>query len=254
MAVVEMNEVCVDFPIYSGGGSGRSLKRFAMQVATGGRFGRGIVDRVVVHALQGVTATLDHGDRVGLVGRNGAGKTTLLRVVAGVYAPTRGSIRRVGHVAPLFDPTLGMDLDATGYENIVLRGLLLGIPLADIRAHMGEIADFTELGDHLDLPVRTYSSGMTLRLAFAVSTCFDPEILVMDEWIGVGDAHFIAKAERRLESFIGRSSILVVASHSEPLLSRLCNKAILLDHGRLVTVGPVADVLAAYHANDAESD
>ncbi|MBM3486315.1 MAG: ABC transporter ATP-binding protein [Alphaproteobacteria bacterium] len=252
MAEITLDRVSVDFPVYSGGGSGRSLKRFAMRRATGGRFGRGITDRVVVHALADVTLAFRHGDRVGLVGRNGAGKTTLLRVIAGVYEPTRGTIVRAGHVAPLFDPTLGMDLDATGFENIVLRGLLLDIPIADIKARMDEIAAFTELGDHLSLPVRTYSSGMTLRLAFAVSTCFDPEILVMDEWIGVGDAHFIEKAERRLESFIGRSSVLVVASHSEPLLRRLCNKAVLLDAGRVAAFGPVAEIFAAYNAAAAE--
>ena len=195
-----------------------------------------------------VAHRIDHGDRVGLVGANGAGKTTLLGALAGVYEPTRGTVHREGHVLPLFDATLGMDMEATGYENIVLRGLFLGLGSQEIRRRTTEIAEFTALGDYLAMPVRTCSGGMKLRLAFAVSTCVDPEILLMDEWIAGGDAHFLKKAERRMQRLIDRSSILVIASHSTDLMKRLCTKAILLDQGQVKAIGPVDEIVDQYYA------
>ena len=244
MAAITVENVSVAFPLY--GGSSRSLKKTLMRVGSGGRISRDAGDRVYVQALRDVSIRIDHGERLGLIGPNGAGKTTLLRVLAGIYEPTSGIVRREGHVSPLFDATLGMDMEATGYENILLRGLFLGLSPREIRGRTDEIAAFTELGDHLAMPVRTYSSGMTLRLAFAVSTCVDPEILLMDEWIAVGDAHFLDKAERRMERLVDRSRILVIASHSPDLIRRTCTKAVGLDSGRVVAVGAVDEVLTAY--------
>lgn len=200
--------------------------------------------------LDRVSLSAERGEFVGLVGPNGAGKTTLLRVLAGVYEPTHGIVRRDGHVSALFDATLGMDMEATGYENIILRSLFLGLSRREIHGRTEEITTFTELGDYLAMPVRTYSTGMLLRLAFAVSTCMEPEILLMDEWMAVGDAQFVEKAERRMDNLIGLSSILVIASHSRELIKRVCNKAILLDHGQVSTVGDVDEVLQTYEASN----
>ena len=249
MVSVTLEDVSVEFPIYGGGS--RSLKKTLMRMGTGGRIARDAGDRVCVQALREVSFRIDHGDRVGLVGPNGAGKTTLLRVLAGVYEPTRGIVRRDGQVAPLFDATLGMDMEATGYENIILRGLFLGLSPGEMQSRTEEIAAFTELEDYLAMPVRTYSTGMMLRLAFAVSTCVEPEILLMDEWIGVGDTHFLAKAEKRIEKLVSIANVLILASHSQDLIKRVCNKAILLDHGQVALIGGVDQVLKAYEANAA---
>ena len=246
MAAITCENVSVDYPLYGAGS--RSLKKTLMRMGSGGRISRDAGDRVCVQALRDVSLHIDHGERVGIIGSNGAGKTTLLRVLAGIYEPTRGVVRHEGHISPLFDTTLGMDTEATGYENIVLRGLFLGLSPREIRGRTDEIVEFTELGDYLSVPVRTYSTGMMLRLAFAVSTCIDPEILLMDEWIGVGDAHFLEKAERRMEHLVGQSRILVIASHSDALIKRLCNKVVLLDHGEVKAIGLVAEILDRYNA------
>jgi ABC-type polysaccharide/polyol phosphate transport system ATPase subunit len=146
----------------------------------------------------------------------------------------------------MFNPMLGMDVDSTGYENILQRGLFLGLKPAEIEARIDEIARFTELGNYLAMPMRTYSSGMAMRLAFAVSTCIDSDILLMDEWLTVGDASFIGKAEKRLAQLVDSASIMVLASHTADLISRTCNKAVLLEHGKVVSFGQVEEVLAVY--------
>lgn len=242
MAEILLDKVGVDFPIYNS--DARSLKRSLL--ALGGGKLRKDDGRVSVRALSDVSMEIRDGDRIGLIGFNGAGKTTLLRVLAGIYSPCRGSIVRHGRVAPLFDVAMGMDMESTGYENIILKGLFLGLTRAEIDARLHDIAAFTELGNYLSVPVRTYSSGMLLRLAFAICTCIDPEIILMDEWIGVGDAHFLKKATDRLEDFVARSSILVLASHSNDLIRTTCNKAALMNQGTLVAYGPVDVVLSQY--------
>ncbi len=244
MASIIVENVSVDFPLYGGGS--RSLKKTLMRMGSGGRIAHDAGDRICVQALKDISFHIDHGDRVGIIGPNGAGKTTLLRVLAGIYEPTRGAVHCTGHISPLFNTTLGMDMEATGYENIVLRGLFLGLSPGEVRGRTDEIAAFTELGDHLAMPVRTYSSGMRLRLAFAVTTCINPEILLMDEWIGMGDPHFLKKAKKRMESFVDRSRILVIASHSDGLIRRTCTKAVLLDQGRIKSAGSVDQVLGQY--------
>jgi ABC-type polysaccharide/polyol phosphate transport system ATPase subunit len=212
----------------------------------GGRIGEDANHRICVKAIDGVSLTFEDGDRVALVGANGAGKSTLLRVLAGIYEPMRGRVSIQGRVASLFDIALGLDPESTGYENILLRGLFLGMSRAEIRERRDAIAVFSELGDFLAMPMRTYSSGMMLRLAFAVSTHVDAEILLMDEWIGAGDAAFTAKAERRLAELVGGAAILVLASHSEEIVRSTCNKAVLLRQGTVVQIGSVDEVLQAY--------
>jgi ABC-2 type transport system ATP-binding protein len=245
MARIELQDVGVEFPIYHA--RTRSLKNRLMgRMSLGGRINEDAAHRVRVKALDGITLAFEHGDRIALLGANGAGKSTLLRVLAGVYEPMRGRMQSEGRVAPLFDMGLGLDRDSTGYENIFLRGLFLGMTPTQIRARRDSIAAFTELGDFLAMPLRTYSSGMMLRLAFAVSTHVDAEILLMDEWLNAGDAAFTEKAQRRLLELVEGVGILVLASHSADIVRRTCNKAVLLRQGMVAHVGAVDQILEVY--------
>ena len=239
-----LQSVTVDFPVYNT--SARSLKNRLLHHGTGGRIGRGAGNRLTVRALEDVSLVFEHGERIGLVGHNGAGKSTLLRVLAGAYEPTSGHVRRRGRTASLLSVSLGIDPEATGYENIMTRGLLLGLMPEQVRERMEEIAEFTELGGYLAMPVHTYSAGMRLRLAFAVCTCFEPEILLMDEWLSVGDRSFVEKARRRLEEFVDRAGILVLASQNAVLLERICTTGVVLNTGKVVARGPIGEVIRKY--------
>ena len=241
---LRLESVTVDFPVYST--NTRSLKNRLLHHGTGGRIARGAGRRLWVRALEDVSLAFKHGDRVGLVGPNGAGKTTLLRVLAGAYEPAHGRVHRSGRTASLLSVSLGINSEATGYENIMTRGLFLGLMPEQVRERMDEIAAFTELGDYLAMPVHTYSAGMRLRLAFAVCTCFEPEILLMDEWLGMGDRAFVEKAKRRLEEFVERAGILVLASQNAGLLQRVCTTGVLLDAGRVEARGLIDEVLQEY--------
>jgi ABC-type polysaccharide/polyol phosphate transport system ATPase subunit len=243
MASIELNNVSVSFPIYSAGS--RSFKNAMLAATTGGRIGNE-AKHIVVQALDQVSLKFGVGDRVALIGHNGAGKTTLLRVLAGIYEPRGGWVKIEGRVTPMFDINLGIDPESTGYENIILRGLYLGLTKAEIMERRDSVAEFTELGPFLDFPVRTYSAGMHARLAFAMATCITPEILLLDEGIGAGDAGFMEKANLRLDQFVAKTGILVLASHTDDLVRRLCNKAVLMEHGRAVWVGEVNEGLAVY--------
>jgi lipopolysaccharide transport system ATP-binding protein len=245
MTRVLLDEVSLDYPIF--GARAYSLKTALTAAATGGRIGReaGVT---VVQALRDISLDLREGDRLGIVGHNGAGKSTLLRVITGVYPPTRGDVRLVGNVASLIDPGLGIETEATGYENIRIRGLIAGMRLANIRKITPEIAEFSGLGDYLDMPVRTYSTGMVMRLSFSIATAIHADILVMDEWLSVGDAEFQAQAEERLRQVIDNTGILVLASHSPALIQRECNRRIELSHGVIIADDPVTDAPAAEHA------
>ncbi|HEX3885204.1 MAG TPA: ABC transporter ATP-binding protein [Stellaceae bacterium] len=246
MAFVRLRDVSIEFPIYSG--STRSLKKMLLSASTRGNIGRDEHRRVSVQALTGINLDVDHGDRLALIGVNGAGKSTLLKVLAGIYEPTRGRVHAEGRVSALLTASLGLNTDATGRENIVTRGMYLDIHPRVMRRHIDEIADFTDLGYYIDMPVRTYSAGMVIRLCFAVATAFPPEILLMDEWLLAGDAAFLAKARKRMEDFVAGSSILVLASHALPLLEEWCNRAIVLDQGRIVASGTVAEMAARHQA------
>ncbi|GGH22400.1 ABC transporter ATP-binding protein [Alsobacter metallidurans] len=240
MASIALRDVCVEFPIYNA--AGRSLRRGLLRTVGGGLDGAdaGVVR---VQALRNVDLALAPGDRLALVGHNGAGKSTLLRVLSGAYEPSSGEAAITGRVASLLDITLGMDEDLTGRENIALRAAFAGLTRRELAERMDEIAEFCELGAFLDLPMRTYSSGMALRVAFAVSTALTPDILLIDELIAVGDAGFAAKARARIESLMDRTAILVLASHSAEILESYCNKAIRMEGGRVVAAGTVREVV-----------
>ena len=242
--MVRLDNVNVSFPIYQGGS--RSLKKAILSRSSAGRIARDANDRITIDALRDVSFSLERGDKLALIGANGAGKTTLLRVMAGIYEPVAGTVQISGRISPMFDIALGIDSDLSGYDNIRLRGLLLGLSSKEIERLLPLIVDFTELGDYLDMPVRTYSSGMMLRLTFAVATCYEPDVLLMDEWILAGDAHFMARARERIDSFVKKASVLVLASHNLEVCRRWCNKAVWMDRGSVKAFGPVEDVIAAY--------
>ena len=229
MANIDIRGLTVQFPVY--GADQRSLKRHITS-AVGGVLGRkGATSPPMVTALKNVTVQLKEGDRLGLVGHNGAGKTTLLRTIAGAYAPDEGVVQIDGKVASLLDLMTGMDPFATGLENIKLRGLVMGLSSKQVKERTEEIADFTELGPFLGMPVKTYSAGMQARLAFAAATAVDADVLLMDEWIAVGDAEFQKLAHKRLLKLVERAGILVLATHEAPLLRLYCNKVMRLDGG-----------------------
>lgn len=232
MVKIELKNVCVDIPVYNS--QGRSLKKTVMGVATGGKIGLTENGHSIVRSLENVNLSLNSGERLGIVGHNGAGKSTLLRVLGKVYYPTSGTAEIQGKIGSLIDISLGIDPEATGVENIFLRAALLGIPKDLISSKLDEIILFSELGEFIKMPVRTYSTGMHMRLAFAVSTMINPEILLMDEWLSVGDLNFRTKAENRLSSLIERSNILIIASHSRTLIEKCCNRVIWLEHGKVV--------------------
>ncbi|KUJ00604.1 ABC transporter ATP-binding protein [Vibrio sp. MEBiC08052] len=223
----------VEFPIYEN--SHRSLKKKVLNMTTGGRIGSDAGKNPVVRALDDINLTFSSGDRVGLVGHNGSGKTTLLRVLTGVYSPVKGKVDTHGRIASLLDVSMGLDPDATGFENIYLKGVMDGLSPQIIRQKIDEIADFTELDEYLNLPVKTYSSGMMLRLAFSISTSVDADIIIMDEWLSVGDESFNKKASERLNDLINSASILVIASHDPKLIENVCNRKIHMEHGKVVS-------------------
>lgn len=248
MVSIDTFNACVDFPIFDA--KSRSMKK-AFLGAAGGAIGRNQDNVVVVEALRNVNLHLREGDRVGLVGHNGAGKSTLLRLLSGIYEPTRGSAAIRGRVAPVFDLGVGMDPEISGYENIIIRGLFLGQTRKQMKAKMEEIADFTELGEYLSMPLRTYSSGMRIRLALGVVTSIEPEVLLLDEGIGAVDAAFMAKARDRLAALVERSGILVFASHSNDFLAQLCDTALWIDHGEIREAGLIPDVVQSYEGKGA---
>lgn len=233
MTYIKAENICIDFPIYNS--SGRSMKNAVLRATTGGRIARESGKHAFIRSLDGLSFEMKPGERIGLVGHNGSGKTTLLRALSGVYAPTSGMLRVDGHVASLLDITLGMDPDATGYENIMMRGIVMGMGPRTMASKVDEIAEFTDLGEYLNMPLRSYSSGMHMRLAFAVSTCIEADILLMDEWISVGDASFQDKAAERLNNLVQSVSILVIATHSPELVKKVCNRRIELEHGHIIS-------------------
>jgi lipopolysaccharide transport system ATP-binding protein len=244
MAHILLNNVGIEIPIFNA--STRSLKKKLIQTVTGGSIHQYDEGLVVVKALQNINLEIKHGDRIGLLGHNGAGKSTLLRVLSGVYKPTHGQATIKGYASSLIDVSLGIDSEATGRENIFIRAALLGLSKKQITEQMEEIIEFSELGDFIDMPVRTYSSGMHLRLAFSVSTIIRPEILIMDEWLSVGDESFKHKAEVRMQELVEGTSVLIIATHSRELIMKTCNRALWLEHGKIKMDENVKDVCELY--------
>jgi lipopolysaccharide transport system ATP-binding protein len=228
--MITAENLCIRFPVESG--KGKSFKGMIAAAAVGGRISSSGGDQKV-DALKDLSFQIGSGDRVGLVGHNGSGKTTLLRVLSGIYQPTSGAITVGGRVNSMLDIGVGLDSDSTGYENIYIRAILLGLTKREIDVRIEEIADFSELGDYLDLPLRTYSSGMLLRLAFSVAATIESDVLLMDEWLSVGDAEFNKKATNKLNELIDKNSLMVLASHSPELIKNTCNRVFLMRHGAL---------------------
>jgi len=242
MARIALRDVTIAFPIFSS--HTRSI-RTALLSRLGGSLAAHN-DTVIVRALLNISLDLFDGDRLGVIGRNGAGKTTFLRVISSVYPPLTGEAVIEGKVSSFTDIGLGMNPEATGWQNIIFRCVFLGLTFAEARALAPSIGEFCELGGYLDLPVRTYSTGMFLRLAFAISTAVHPDIVVMDEMIGAGDQSFIEKAQKRIDDLLERTRILVLASHSRPIIRNFCNKVLWLEQGQVRMLGRVDDVLLAY--------
>ena len=242
-ASIQIDGVSVSFPLYHG--SSRSLKKTVMAAASG-RLGQDTQSRVVVQALRDISFSLTSGDRLGLIGLNGAGKTTLLRTLAGIYEPVNGHMCVRGSMSALLDPNLGMNVELTGRENILLRGLYNGLSRPEIARLEDDVADFADLGDFMDLPVRTYSSGMVVRLGFAMATAIRPQILLMDEWFLVGDAEFREKAQVRLEDMVRGAEILVLSTHDTHVVQSWCTRVLWLDQGRIRQDGAPDEVLSAY--------
>lgn len=241
---IDVNALTVDIPVFN---VSRSFRTTFLNRFVGGRIEQGEKSKnVYVRALDDINFNLKDGDRLGLIGHNGAGKTTLLRLLANIYRPIKGTYRYQGRITPLFNMSVGLDLDDSGIENIYTIGMYLGMKKKEINEKKEAIIEFCELGDFIHLPVRIYSAGMQTRLSFAIATALEPDILLMDEGIGAGDSSFAEKAQARLASFYDNSNIMVVASHSNDLIRKLCNKAMLLEHGKQIILDDVEKVLSAY--------
>lgn len=247
MGRIILRKATVDIPVFNS--QGRSLKKKIMGLATGGKIGLTEAGCTVIRSLDNLSLEIHPHERVGIIGHNGAGKSTLLRVFSRVYEPTSGSAIISGKIGSLIDISLGIDSEATGIENIFLRAALLGISRKQVEKELNNIVDFTQLGDFIEMPVRTYSTGMNMRLAFAVSTMIKPDILLMDEWLSVGDREFQARAEHRLTHLIESSNILVIASHSRELIEKCCTRVLLLEHGKIKMDGSPNEVCGAYFSS-----
>jgi len=230
-ALLRFNDVTIQYPIYNS--RNMSLRNQLVRISTGGRIEGEAGHVQLVTALRNVSFTINHGDSVALIGHNGAGKSTMLRTMAGVYTPVHGHVTRHGRVATVLELGTGMDPELSGYENIIRMSMLLGMSKEKIHEHAKEIEAFTQLGDFLQLPVRTYSSGMATRLMFAVATSTKPDILLVDEMFGTGDAEFQVQAKKRMEELIRSVGIFVFASHSNELVKTYCNRFFFLEHGNV---------------------
>jgi ABC-type polysaccharide/polyol phosphate transport system ATPase subunit len=242
MARISLKQVIVDFPIVNAASQSLQLQLYQ---ALGGKL-TAHQKTLVVRALDGIDLELKDGDRLGLIGHNGSGKTTLLRVLAGVYSPSGGRVLIEGAISSFTDLGLGMDPEATGWDNIRFRCAFMGLSFREAKRLAPAIAEFSGLGEYLDLPTRTYSSGMFLRLAFAISTSIQPDILIMDEMIAAGDLQFIEKAQRRLHELVDRTNILALASHDLGIIEKICNRVLWLEHGVIKEFGPPDAILPHY--------
>ena len=253
MTRVSVDRLCLSFPVYHA--ENRTLKRSMAQAVanrTGNRAGSALIEdarhRITVDVLRDISFSLGSGERLGLIGGNGAGKTTLLRALAGIYEPVWGRVRMRGRIGTLLDTQLGMNMELTGVENVRLRCLFHGMSKSRIRAVLDNVAEFAELGDFISLPVKTYSSGMLVRLAFGLATAITPDILLMDEWFMAGDITFLEKARKRLETLVQESDALIMSSHQPDVVRQWCTRLIWLENGQIRRDGPTDEVLDAYLA------
>jgi ABC-type polysaccharide/polyol phosphate transport system ATPase subunit len=250
MSEIILNNVTLNYPIY--GTNTRSFKQALVNIATGGCLTKDN-NKIEVRALDKISFQLNKGDKLGLIGHNGAGKSSLLRILAGIYEPQEGKLQVKGKVSSILDLSIGMQLESNGYENIRVRGIIMGFSKEEIKSTTKDIEEFTELGDFMSIPIKTYSSGMLMRLAFGMSTSFTPDILLIDEVIGAGDANFINKAKKRMEDFIEKSNILLLSSHSSDIIEQFCNKVLWLEHGKIKEFGEAREVIKNYHDTTVKS-
>tara|TARA_Y100001968_G_C19451604_1_gene769043 strand:+ start:5946 stop:6758 length:813 start_codon:yes stop_codon:yes gene_type:complete len=247
MSLVTLENVCLDYIVKTGSDSVK--KTFTHLLTKSLKLSSApsqSMHNSTFRALNNINLSLKKGDRVGILGRNGAGKSTLLRVLAKVYKPNHGKINIHGTISSLFDVNLGMNIEATGLENIVNLAVMRGIAKKKALEMLEDVATFTQLGDFLHQPVRTYSTGMQMKLAFAVATGSAADIMLIDEIIGAGDSHFMERATKRLERRIELSSILVLTSHSNETIKRFCNKALVLHQGEVQFFGDVQEGIHFY--------
>lgn len=242
MSFIRLKDVSLDLPV-----GGRPFAGLFSRGKPDGNYATGRRESAgFVKALDGVSMSIEAGDMVGLIGVNGAGKSTLLRTLAGIFKPSAGTYEAEGKISTLFSATVGMKINASGRENIFLSGRTIGMSRAEIAAVQDEIVDFADLGEFIDLPIRTYSAGMKARLGFAITTAIDPEILLIDEVFGVGDRKFSQRANERIKRVVGQAGILVLATHSDLTIRRFCNKVCLMDAGRIAFYGDVEEGLSLY--------
>ena len=242
MAYIKLNRVGVTFSIYNA--KTRSIRHEIMN-AIGGKV-KQLESTVYIKALNNINLDLREGDRVGLIGHNGAGKSTLLKVLSGIYEPTEGHIEHEGKISSLTDVTMGMDAESTGYDNIIMRCIFMGMTFKEANEKVSKIIEFSGLIEYINLPIRTYSTGMFLRLAFAISTSMVPDILIMDEMIGAGDAAFIEKARKRSLEMIEKTKIMVISSHDPHILKEICTRGIWMEKGAIKRDGSIEEVIAEY--------
>jgi ABC-type polysaccharide/polyol phosphate transport system ATPase subunit len=240
MSLIQLDDVGLRFRVRRFGRI--SFKEYLLH----GLFRRSKKTTFEVQALENINLTVGEGERLGIIGRNGAGKSTLLKLLAGIYPPTSGHCKVNGQVSSLFELSLGFESDASGWENIMYRGFLQGETPRSIRAKVQPIAEFSELGDFLNMSVRYYSAGMMVRLAFSIATAIEPEILIVDEVLGAGDLAFQAKARERMQKLRSNARAVIVVSHDLVSLALLCDRVLWLDHGKTKLIGPAGEVIAAY--------
>lgn len=252
MISIDLKDVFLDFPLYNT--QSFSLRSSIVKAAIGGVIKNKNSKTLAVSALKNISFSLEHGDRLGLIGHNGSGKTTLLKLLAGIYSPTSGQIQVKGKISTLFDVLLGTSDEMTGNENLYLSSLIRGKSIVEAKNSLKNMGDFTELGDYLSVPMCTYSAGMRVRIGFSVATEGMPDILLIDEVFGAGDKNFIGKSIERLTALIEKAGILVFSSHSEDLLKKLCNKIMILEHGEIKFMGNTEEALSFYHSFDKKKD
>ncbi len=244
MACIQLKNVSLTYPIY--GANARSFKSTLINIATGGRLDSS-KGNITVEALRDISFTLEKGDRLALIGHNGAGKSTLLKVLAKIYEPTKGTVDVQGQVNCLFDIMMGMDHELNGYENITLRGMILGLSKLKIQEIIPQVEEFAQLGDFLKMPIKSYSAGMKVRLAFGIITSVASEVLLIDEIVNVGDAKFIEKAKARMKSLVYQSQFMVLSTHDTSIVREFCNKALWLKEGKIEGFGSIDEVLRDFH-------
>lgn len=247
MAHIISHNLSIHFPVFNV--KARSIKNSLVPLNIGGKFCSDSPKIVTVKGIDKASFEIQHGERIGLIGHNGSGKTTLLKALAGIYEPTIGSLKTEGKISSLFSLNLGTEPESTGYQNIIQRNIMLGRTKKQAIERTEFIANLSGLGDYLHLPVRTYSSGMSLRLAFSIATDIQPEILLLDEAVGAGDARFREFSKKRIDELISDASIMVLASHDNELLRYFCSKVIWLEHGKIRFYGDACEGIDQYTAS-----